>query len=498
MNIYLRGSWQQRTRLASGLVLMVFAATHFINHALGLVSLEVMHQVQAVRTGLTRSLLGSLVLLAALVAHMTLGVDKLIRRRTLRMPPWEAAQIAFGLAIPFLLLPHIVNTRVAHLVFGVDDLYQYELYRLWPEKAFTQSLLLLMVWIHGCIGLHFWLRLADGYRQMQAALLVVALAVPVLGIAGFASSGMATRDVMADAVSLADLKARSHWPDASAGAAMAVMRDLAQYAAAALVTVVATVHLARWRRPTASNDAIVVDYGDGHRVTIEPGMTLLEASRRAGIPHASLCGGRGRCATCRVRVDRGLTSQPPPEGAEAITLQSIEAEPSVRLACQLRPVAPLGVRLISDPGVHAPIDSEFVEIKDVAAAHIRTRLTDHAADCASEKAETVANWLAGRLGYVPQIPDLSAAGFRLAGGRTEYLRDRPVAGIVYAHEDRGLLTLLILPATDARSEAVLGQRNGCHVQSWMWRDQSMYAATYLASHHLANVEAIVTSMDDAK
>jgi adenylate cyclase len=43
MHVLLRGSLAQRLRIASGLVLFAFAATHFLNHAVGLVSLEAMH-----------------------------------------------------------------------------------------------------------------------------------------------------------------------------------------------------------------------------------------------------------------------------------------------------------------------------------------------------------------------------------------------------------------------------------------------------------------------
>ena len=38
-----------------------------------------------------------------------------------------------------------------------------------------------------------------------------------------------------------------------------------------------------------------VRYPDGSIVAISPGTSLLEASRAAGIPHAAVCGGRGRC-----------------------------------------------------------------------------------------------------------------------------------------------------------------------------------------------------------
>src|SRR5262245_57722299 len=97
-----------------------------------------------------------------------------------------------ALAIPFLLFPHIVNTRIAHVFYGVNDSYLYELARLWPDRAVLQSLLLLLVWSHGCIGLHYWLRLTQSYHQIRWALWTVAVLVPVLGIAGFAASGALT------------------------------------------------------------------------------------------------------------------------------------------------------------------------------------------------------------------------------------------------------------------------------------------------------------------
>ena len=70
MHILLRGSLTQRLRIASGLVLFTFATTHFLNHAVGLVDLEAMHEVQAWRQVVTRSLPGTVVLLAALLTHI--------------------------------------------------------------------------------------------------------------------------------------------------------------------------------------------------------------------------------------------------------------------------------------------------------------------------------------------------------------------------------------------------------------------------------------------
>jgi len=72
-------------------------------------------------------------------------------------------------------------------------------------------------------------------------------------------------------------------------------------------------------------------------------MSVPEASRAAGVPHASVCGGRGRCSTCRVRLGDGAEHLPPPAPDEARVLARIGAGDDVRLACQLRPSHDLAV-----------------------------------------------------------------------------------------------------------------------------------------------------------
>src|SRR5471030_2621177 len=113
MNILWRGDILQRARLVSGLILFAFVLTHFLNHALGLFSVDWMQEVQQWRWVVTRSWPGTVVLLAALLTHISLALYKLAGRATLRLPRWEMIQLLLGLTIPFLLFPHIVNTRIA-------------------------------------------------------------------------------------------------------------------------------------------------------------------------------------------------------------------------------------------------------------------------------------------------------------------------------------------------------------------------------------------------
>src|SRR6202012_5893654 len=47
---------------------------------------------------------------------------------------------------------------------------------------------------------------------------------------------------------------------------------------------------------------INLSYDNGRTVRVPRGFSVLEASLRNNVPHASVCGGRARCSTCRIRV----------------------------------------------------------------------------------------------------------------------------------------------------------------------------------------------------
>ena len=61
------------------------------------------------------------------------------------------------------------------------------------------------------------------------------------------------------------------------------------------------------------------------------GQTVLDTLREAGIADTSVCGGRGRCTTCRIRITDSHQVLPPPEDLEMRALHRVGAEPNVRL-----------------------------------------------------------------------------------------------------------------------------------------------------------------------
>ena len=89
---------------------------------------------------------------------------------------------------------------------------------------------------------------------------------------------------------------------------------------------------------------VAISFPD-RQVRVPKGVSVLEACLRYSIPHASVCGGRARCSTCRIRVLGDVSALPPPSGREAFVLDrvGVTANPSIRLACQLRPDSDIGV-----------------------------------------------------------------------------------------------------------------------------------------------------------
>jgi ferredoxin len=81
--------------------------------------------------------------------------------------------------------------------------------------------------------------------------------------------------------------------------------------------------------------------------------SMCERVAREVIPHASVCGGCGRCSTCRIRVRGEIHSIDPPGEDELRVLRRIGATSSVRLACQLRPRRAVEVTPLLPPFAHA-------------------------------------------------------------------------------------------------------------------------------------------------
>ena len=169
----------------------------------------------------------------------------------------------------------------------------------------------LVVWLHACIGLHFAWRLKPWYRAWLPALYAVALLVPVAGIVGAAIALRDVADLAQQPGFLENLFARAHAPPpADIANLYAISRNLQIGALVLLIGVLSARPLRDFWESRAG--VVRLEYSERRSVAHPAGLTILEMSRIAGIPHASVCGGRGRCSTCRVRIGGEDRAKLPP------------------------------------------------------------------------------------------------------------------------------------------------------------------------------------------
>ncbi len=354
MGSFLQNQYVQRAKLAAGLVLFVFVATHLMNHAAGLFGPQALEIGQSWRMGFTRSALGAGILIAAATIHVLYALARISERATMRLRRWEVTQIALGFAIPILLIPHVVGTRVAHELFGVIDTYDYVLARLVLGGFWlTQTALLLVVWVHGCIGIHYWLRLNPWYQQIAPVLFGLAVSLPTAALAGFAASARDLSPRIVDEMILIELQIQTNWPDPVAEEQLFAYASTARMVFGLAVIAAILIFFGRGVLDRMGR-RLKITYTDGPTVSAPIGPTLLEISRMNNVQHTSLCGGRARCTTCRVRVVDGLETLTSPGQLEADSLKSIKAPGDVRLACQLRPTRPLTVQRLVAPKEERP------------------------------------------------------------------------------------------------------------------------------------------------
>ncbi|NIA71525.1 adenylate/guanylate cyclase domain-containing protein [Pelagibius litoralis] len=326
----------RRLRLISGLILFCYVLTHLLNLVLGLVSFDALEAGRAVFIAFWRSWPLTGLLYGALLVHLVLALYAIFARERWAMPTVEALRYLLGVLIVPLAMLHVLGTRFAHEIYGVADSYLYIVTVQWAfdiTTAIQQTSLVLVVWLHGCIGLHLWLRLKGWYGAVAAPGLAFAVLIPTLALGGYLVSGRDVLRLAQDSDWLSAVMQEANALSREQIAEVLGLRDLLVIGFFVLLLATVLLRLA-WRFWKQRRGMARLTYPGNRQVAVAKGTTVLEASRIGGIAHASVCGGRGRCSTCRVRVGRGGVALPPPDADERRVLARVGAAPNVRLACQ--------------------------------------------------------------------------------------------------------------------------------------------------------------------
>jgi adenylate cyclase len=334
-----RGIGVRQIRLVCGLVLFAYLVSHFLNHALGNISMQALATGVYYHKAFWQFPPVGMAFYAAALLHTGLGIYALYQRREFRWKAVEPLQLVLGLSIPALVITHIAGVRLGQALFGHVKLYPQVLFGywiVWPQKMWLMYAVMIIAWIHGCIGLYFWLRMKAFFRHAAPFLLGAAVLLPTLALLGLYQAG---RDVVdSDSV---EWRAENLSPDkVGTPAQQAVLARIEDYFLIGYLGLLGFVLLAKGVRALHERRGgmIKLSYGNGRTVRVPKGLSVLEASLRCHVPHASVCGGRARCSTCRIRVIGDYSSLPEPSARETFVLNRVGAtDPSIRLACQLRP-----------------------------------------------------------------------------------------------------------------------------------------------------------------
>jgi adenylate cyclase len=343
LTTFVRGISLRQVRLVSGMVLFAYLVSHFLNHALGNVSMEALAGGVYLHTSFWQFLPVAILFYAACLVHTGLGIWALYERRQFRWKAIEPLQLVLGLSVPMLVIAHIIGVRLGQTLYGHEKLYPQVLFLYWvsaPYRIWLMLAVMTIAWVHGCIGLYLWLRMKAFFKRAAPFLLAAAVLIPTLAMLGFYQGGRNvvdndSREWRAENLTQRQVGTREQ---------QRLLDRITDYALIGYFGLIGIALLAKGAR--AINERrrgmVSLSYGNGRTVRVPKGLSVLEASLRNNVPHASVCGGRARCSTCRIRIIGDCSTLPEPSQREAFVLGRVgTSDPSIRLACQLRPATDL-------------------------------------------------------------------------------------------------------------------------------------------------------------
>src|ERR1700750_2967103 len=108
----IEGIGVRQVRLVCGVILFAYLVSHFLNHALGNISMNALAEGVYYHTLFWQFLPVAVVLYTAMLLHFALGVWAVYQRRQFSWKTVEPLQLVLGLSIPALVVAHIVGVRL--------------------------------------------------------------------------------------------------------------------------------------------------------------------------------------------------------------------------------------------------------------------------------------------------------------------------------------------------------------------------------------------------
>ncbi|MGA2365476.1 MAG: anti-sigma factor [Steroidobacteraceae bacterium] len=131
-------------------------------------------------------------------------------------------------------------------------------------------------------------------------------------------------------------------------------------------------------------------------------------------------------------------------------------------------------------------------VDELLNAHVDSLLSTHLVDVVSTDRHTVKPWFAGQTDVSPVVADFEPQGYKLVGGRVDYLEHQRAAVVVYRHGAH-VINVFSWSATP-RSIAGKVTRNGYHLMFWRIGDLQYCAVSDTGWDELASLTQLLQGL----
>jgi anti-sigma factor RsiW len=129
-------------------------------------------------------------------------------------------------------------------------------------------------------------------------------------------------------------------------------------------------------------------------------------------------------------------------------------------------------------------DKDQPVLGEVLSAHVRSLQGDHLTDVQTSDQHTVKPWFNGKVDISPPVVDLTAQGFRLIGGRLDYIDGKAVASIVYLRRQH-VINLFVTNRVGSEHHAPKLERlHGFNIWHWTAEGLGLFAVSDLNTEEL--------------
>ncbi len=126
---------------------------------------------------------------------------------------------------------------------------------------------------------------------------------------------------------------------------------------------------------------------------------------------------------------------------------------------------------------------------DVISAHLRSLMGTHLIDVASSDHHTVKPWFDGHADIAPPVENFAKEGFKLVGGRVDYVHGERAAVVVYRHGAH--VVNVFVWKNDGAATPGLRKRNGYTLLAWAKGDLFYCAVSDTATEELKTLEGLI-------